>query len=590
MASSASASKLALVEDRCGGLLHKTWVRNRKKWQSLFPWLHGAFRGGIFGLGCIACHKKCPSQSANGTFATFSYSRQPLFRGLFQQHGRSMIHRFAMGEIAIARDEAPTLAEFQAVLESVLRNDSNQPGGHLRPDSFKKKRKRMVFCISEAARRLDRDVFGRAASTTLMQDVRKSKLLIRFKTSYRVCGRLKMRRGVLGQISVKEGGAINLRNATAECLRRAAQPCFHMPNKEISRIRFKFNNKLLKRLVKSIHFYTADAASEEQLCGKILRDGFAKDEVPRLLDNLLLIVKDRPHATRRITKRGWMADPILNACLQVFIWQPKSMTNLIQYSSVFQSWFEQAIQAMERHPVKSARLKNLRFAKQRFESTQKPLGRLVLLWEVVVAVAVRIYTTRPNPEKGYAKIFLKFASPETALQIALMADAGDESMVLTRTSDKESMDALKFPAHLDEYLHRCRVLFDPSCTYCFDSGYTKYMVENLASPMVINVDGEVRVLGGPGSVTEEIKARVCGRLQNWLVLAKATIQAEFPDFQFAQALRVMDEIVNMPDGELASRQAHISGKLSTLARTCGYDGDTLVAEARRLTPAVHANR
>ena len=57
------------------------------------------------------------------------------------------------------------------MLESVLRRDSAQPGGHFRPDAGKKKRKKISFCIAEACRILDREALRKARATTLMQDV-----------------------------------------------------------------------------------------------------------------------------------------------------------------------------------------------------------------------------------------------------------------------------------------------------------------------------------------------------------------------------------------------------------------------------------
>ena len=116
---------------------------------------------------------------------------------------------------------------------------------------------------------LDRRAMRQACATTLMQDIRKAKLLIRFKTSYRrrETKVLDTRRGVLGQIKVKEGGAINLRNATMQCMRQFAQPCFHAPKSSIQKTTFRFDKRSFKRLKKSIHYYCADAASKEQLAG-----------------------------------------------------------------------------------------------------------------------------------------------------------------------------------------------------------------------------------------------------------------------------------------------------------------------------------
>jgi hypothetical protein len=532
---------------------------------------------------------------------------------LFVQHEKSLCHRYSMGEISIARDPAPTLKEFEDELKATLRRDSAQPGGFLRPDAGKKKKKKMKFCIAESSREMDREAFSDARATTLMQDVRKAKLLIRFKTSFRRAGQLKTRRGILGQVSVPQGGAIKLREATMQALQQACTPGLHAPAagkrrddagdgdggggaedgcgrgrggaRDDGRFRFRMDRKMFRKLKKSIHFYCADAASEEQAAGKILRDGFLPEQLPALLDALLLVIKDRPHATRRITRRCWWKDPVLNAVLQICVWDRNSITTLIQYSTAFQLWFQQAINEMERNPVKSRRVKNLRMAKQRFESTQKPLGRFVLFFEAILGVAIRIHDCRSGREKRVATIFLRALDGEVALQAAMLADAGDESLMLTRLADDEAkMNPLSFPGKCNEYLHRCQVLFDADSRFCLESGYTQYMLQTLERTFTFQVAGQVKVIGG--GVSDELIDRCLGRMQNWLVLAKATIQVEFPDFEFAQSLAVMERLVCLPPANLRSCRVEIEKQLQCIARTIKLDGRQLVREVDALTPQV----
>ena len=118
--------------------------------------------------------------------------------------------------------------------------------------------------------------------------------------------------------------------------------------------------------------------------GEICRDGFGPRGIPALLPKLKLIIRDRAHATRRITKRGWKADGYLHNLLQHVIFGKDSIVALIQYSSVFQAWFQESIARQQAVPVSGQRVKNMSLAKQRFDSSQKPLGRTCLFFEAIV--------------------------------------------------------------------------------------------------------------------------------------------------------------------------------------------------------------
>ncbi len=70
---------------------------------------------------------------------------------------------------------------------------------------------------------------------------------------------------------------------------------------------------------------------------------------------------------------------------------------------------------------------DLRAAKHRFESSQKPMGRSVLYLEAMLASSSQMYRDRRKVDKvGVAAFtFLNFITEEVVLMIALMADAGD---------------------------------------------------------------------------------------------------------------------------------------------------------------------
>ena len=77
--------------------------------------------------------------------------------------------------------------------------------------------------------------------------------------------------------------------------------------------------------------------------------------------------------------------------------------------------------SLEQQPgsVVSERIRNLRLARQRFDSTQKPLGRLVLFMPAVLDVALKIASLRTGEERGSANAFLTTLDSESVLQLSM---------------------------------------------------------------------------------------------------------------------------------------------------------------------------
>ena len=132
--------------------------------------------------------------------------------------------------------------------------------------------------------------------------------------------------------------------------------------------------------------------------------------------------------------------------------------------------------------------------------------------------------------------FLNSVTEETELQLAAMADASDESMIFIRFNDAENYDATELASEAHAFLHRATVLFDRG--ECFNSGYTRFMADSLREPVSLFFAGNNKVLGGPGCPSEEAKARVLSRMQNWLKLVRSVILAEFPFFELVSTFKV----------------------------------------------------
>eukprot|EP00438_Fugacium_kawagutii_P027341 Skav236346 [mRNA] locus=scaffold918:83052:85145:- [translate_table: standard] len=81
-------------------------------------------------------------------------------------------------------------------------------------------------------------------------------------------------------------------------------------------------------------------------------------------------------------------------------------------------------------------VKDLGFAAHRFESLQKPLSRIVLFWDSFLTTLVEICWQRRGQDEAKACAnFLEWLTPEKCILVAMLADAGEENLQLTRLVD-----------------------------------------------------------------------------------------------------------------------------------------------------------
>ena len=117
-----------------------------------------------------------------------------------------------------------------------------------------------------------------------------------------------------------------------------------------------------------------------------------------------------------------------------FVGSKDAICQLIQHSEVFQGMFRRNIERTMQD--NAGVLRNLSAAKHRFESFQKPLGRAVTHFHALVLTNEQVANIRRRQRAGRAAVaFDAFVTCESALQLAMLADAGDENMVLVRFAD-----------------------------------------------------------------------------------------------------------------------------------------------------------
>ena len=126
----------------------------------------------------------------------------------------------------------------------------------------------------------------------------------------------------------------------------------------------------------------ADGAADEQLAGRMLRTYSARAALGNTRPNLRLVVRGRPHGARRLLQRTLPKDPCINNMIAKLLWSRGSLAKLVQHSPQHRG-------AFRRHQVRHtgsavSTLKNLPYAARRFDSTARPLGRMILHFEALV--------------------------------------------------------------------------------------------------------------------------------------------------------------------------------------------------------------
>ena len=217
----------------------------------------------------------------------------------------------------------------------------------------------------------------------------------------------------------------------------------------------------------------------------------------------------------------------------MLLWNKRSLARLIRNSLVFQQYFvdHQTAQGTAR-PIK-----NLAYAKQRFDSMALPLARLVQHFDAALQVACDVLRERgrSTPEHIGAALVVDTLDNEAMLQMGMMADCADEVVRLTRFFDSELYDHALVAPRLAQFRATCEYLFAGGGCLTHE-GHTKAMVTHILRPrMVLQSTGLPKTLGDVRGVSSEIVARCLARMQNWWQLASLVLATEFPDYSVLHA-------------------------------------------------------
>jgi len=294
----------------------------------------------------------------------------------------------------------------------------------------------------------------------------------------------------------------------------------------------------------------------------------------------------------RLTKRPWSAAQRLNDIYKTYILQSKSMCRTIANSTDIKHMFEKHLEAIMTTMASgsetlalSARIRGFQAARHRFASTQKPLGRFILFFPAVVATALELQVRRSNNTDMVtrARSFLENINEEVLLQIAMLADAGDQASAVVRFFDADSFDVAGTRHTLSRFLEEIDTLFlQKAClSLRLDDGspacYTSYVLDMLQTPIQITTYQAGRAvrrsIGGQTTVSQDMTDTCLAHMAAWVRLTAAAVQGELPDWDVCSAFGVFDLNLNV-----SQSKKFVNQSLMRLAKTFDCHPDRLEAQ------------
>ena len=431
-----------------------------------------------WGIGCRWCrgHDKNAAVGSTSAWRRIGVSGRACqqacnirFHQNTARHKRAAAAWRGQHEEAIA---APAAADFDSVLQALQH-------GKLPENSRKRKVTAMGRRLFEAIRDEERQFLRHSSVISVMQDARGNQVL----TRYAACGRdertLEVRRGILCMADPGTG-ALALVEAVKRGIDSFATKRARHRNMPPPRTAPRLDGRLVQRVRRRIEIFTADGAADEQLAGRLLA-ATQREDGAKLFPRLRHILRDKPHASRRLLQRTWCQDDFLREVQDRWLFGRHSVAKLLQHSHVLQRNFREH-QAADDLPV----LRNMGFAKHRFDSVATPLAKIALRLDAVLAVLVDVIRTR-RAEPYYRPVaeLMDMLTDERLVQLATMADCSDEALVLTRFLDKENYEAAELPRHLLEFSQRTTRLFVHGACLQAPGTFTSHVLQLLRRPRLV---------------------------------------------------------------------------------------------------------
>ena len=318
-----------------------------------------------WGIGCKACAWAMNKSTNTVDARTIPYAMLNVKGGTLRlnnlrRHAASATHRQNTKDYIYMHCQgnsgtpllqgAPSVEEFKTTWHDI----KTVSGG-----TKDRKHCSMQWCLYEAWRELELGFMADAESVSIMLDERNGRLLIKYSASNK---NLDVRVGCLALMRDAGATSVDVVNAVHNAVARFCTRGKRHPG--INKISQKINtNPNVQECIRQrIEMFTADGAANEQLAGKMLHPTSLRGNKTKL-PNLRLVIRDKAHATRRITDRTISADCVLERILDVIVVGRPSVARVLKNSRPLASIFEAEVAKQERIAGVTSSVRNMSFCK-----------------------------------------------------------------------------------------------------------------------------------------------------------------------------------------------------------------------------------
>jgi hypothetical protein len=339
------------------------WANNRKCWFQRTPldlksgvrrtWLQAQpinTPDPQWGVGCRACswagQQLHVVDGYRRPYVNLSVTGDGLRLSNFKRHAQTAAHKEAViGYLhrAAGSDGSTTLLAAAPPIDDFANAWLDLRKGIQAKD---RKRRTLEWCLFEAVRDREVSFLGKATCISIMLDERNGRLLIKFSARDR---HLDVRVGCLAQIRDAGGTASGVAEALHTAVARFCSRRVLHPGLNADRPRRAPNLQVQDHIRNTIEMFTADGASNKQLAGKMLHPTSLRGDLASKLPSLRLVLRDKAHATRRLTERTFACDNSLGRIMQAVVLGPGSVARLLKNSRRLQCILEAQVNKSHSH-------------------------------------------------------------------------------------------------------------------------------------------------------------------------------------------------------------------------------------------------
>ena len=158
----------------------------------------------------------------------------------------------------------------------------------------------------------------------------------------------------------------------------------------------------MKRIIYNIEIFSADGAANEQLAGRLLHPRVERAGTAEKLPRLKMILRDKAHSVRRLTQRTFKVDPVLKETLEELVIgtrKQRPIAEMLRLSEPCAQVFRGELKRRENpSDAPGATVRDLSWAKHRFDGVAKPLG--VCVWNLDAVISTCTIIERDGNAHG----------------------------------------------------------------------------------------------------------------------------------------------------------------------------------------------